>query len=400
LIKNKTKLLDETYNAFNKLKKSGEYELETLSNTEISKHKNDNIKIKKLKEKLDFLKSNLDSDKIYIDDEEAKITKLIKSQSSGVFDELDELTQQKSEILEEIAHLKKLLEEKCADLDVVEKSIESKEIEIDAIKSNFNHEFNKIHFKKKYYEDNLKDYTEQFSHYENLVQAYTVEENKFQEKSKKLKNELINLENEMNKFKSELACLDEDFNKKEYLLNNESEIRSKIHLTEMCLQNKKIIIDKNSETINNLEVNIKKLENEIATNDLKKPALEEEKKSFVTAKNFKDAGRVSSELKYISENKTKNITKIEENKNRILNLKSENEKCEEELLKIKEEKLSEERELSLTRYEYLLMYKDYLENTKSRFSENLTINDDEGSLIESEVKFKQKFFFKVRVFDE
>jgi hypothetical protein len=383
-IKNKSKILEETYNAFNKIKKSGEYELEKFRNTEVSKHKNDNIKIKKLKEKLDFLKSNLDSDKLYIDEEEAKITKLIKSQSSGVFDDLDELNQQRSEILKEIEYLKKLLEEKCAELDIVEKSIESKEIEIDAIKSNFNHEFNKIHKRKKYYEDNLKDYSDQFTQYENMVNAYNLEEAKFEEKSSKIKNDLINLEEEMKKFKLSLIILDEEFNKKEYLLNNESEIRSKKHLTEICIQNFTSTIEKNSDEINNLEVNIKRLEAENATINMRIPALEEEKKRFVSAKNFKEAGRVSNDLKTILENKTKNLTKIEENKKRILELNTDNEKAEEELIKIKEEKLINEKELNLTRYEYLITYRNNLEKMKEMI-ENLNFKENENFLLDEEV---------------
>ena len=67
-------------------------------------------------------------------------------------------------------------------------------------------------------------------------------------------------------------------------------------------------IQKNSESINTLEVNIKKLESEIAVINMKMPALEEEKKSFVSAKNFKEAGRVSNELKAFLENKTKNLS--------------------------------------------------------------------------------------------
>jgi hypothetical protein len=63
LIRNKTKVVDESMNAFNKLKSNQEYELETFQNNDINKHKNDNIKIKKLKEKLEILNNNLENEK-------------------------------------------------------------------------------------------------------------------------------------------------------------------------------------------------------------------------------------------------------------------------------------------------------------------------------------------------
>jgi len=391
LIKKKAKILEESFNVFNKIKKSGEYELETFKNTEISRNKNDSIKIKKLKEKLDFLNSNLESDKLYIDEEEAKITKVIKSQSSGVFEELDELKIQKEEILKEIDNLKKLLEAKCNELDLVEKSIESKEIEIDAIKSNFNHEFNKIHFKKKYYEDNLKDYTEQFTQYEKMLTNYTIEETKFEEKLRLLKSELNSLEDEIKKIKSDVDILNDDFNKKEYLLNSETEIRSKILLNEMVILNATNTIKKNSESINTLEVNIKKLESEIAVINMKMPALEEEKKSFVSAKNFKEAGRVSNELKAFLENKTKNLSKIEENKKKINEFWLENEKEQENLEKIKEEKIMVEKEYNIIRYEYLVTYRENLGKINSEVNEKSGKKGFHTSIIEKEVNLLINF---------
>jgi hypothetical protein len=63
LIRNKTKVIEESMNAFNKLKSNQEYELETFQNNDINKHKNDHIKIKKLKEKLEILHTNLENEK-------------------------------------------------------------------------------------------------------------------------------------------------------------------------------------------------------------------------------------------------------------------------------------------------------------------------------------------------
>ena len=59
------------------------------------------------------------------------------------------------------------------------------------------------------------------------------------------------------------------------------------------------------------------MQSEITQIEIKLPALEEEKKGFVQTKNFKEAGRVSHELKASIEKKEKNAQMIEKNKNDI-----------------------------------------------------------------------------------
>ena len=53
------------------------------------------------------------------------------------------------------------------------------------------------------------------------------------------------------------------------------------------------------------------MQGEINQIEIKLPALEEEKKSYIQIKNFKEAGRVSKELKESIEKKNKNIAQIQ-----------------------------------------------------------------------------------------
>ena len=50
---------------------------------------------------------------------------------------------------------------------------------------------------------------------------------------------------------------------------------------------------------------------------LKIPSLEEEKQKYVISKNFKEAGKISGELKAQKEEKDKLSSKIQENKSKI-----------------------------------------------------------------------------------
>jgi hypothetical protein len=63
IIKNKQRILEEGQQNFKIIKLSQENELENFQNDELNTHKNDNIKIIKLKKKLDIIKNNLDTDK-------------------------------------------------------------------------------------------------------------------------------------------------------------------------------------------------------------------------------------------------------------------------------------------------------------------------------------------------
>jgi hypothetical protein len=61
----------------------------------MAKHEGENIRLEKLKEKLEFLKTNLEQEKSIIDTEESKIDNLIKGQSAGIFESLDNLNKDK-----------------------------------------------------------------------------------------------------------------------------------------------------------------------------------------------------------------------------------------------------------------------------------------------------------------
>ena len=160
--------INEISEGYNTLKSKIEEKIENFNNNELAKHEGENIRLEKLKEKLEFLKTNLEQDKSLIATEEEKIDNLIKGQSAGIFENLDNLNKDKKVILDEIEELKKKLNEKEKELEKVNIKVANKQKEIDAVKSNFNFEFKKIEIKKKNYEDNLKDYEEQDKKFEKV----------------------------------------------------------------------------------------------------------------------------------------------------------------------------------------------------------------------------------------
>lgn len=396
--RNRLKSLEDANSQISKLKASKECELEAFNNNDLNRHKNEKIKIKKMREKLDIIKSNLDSEKSYIDEEEEKIDKVIRSQSNSVFDELGELKVSRTSLLDEIEEIKKILDKKYAELDILNKHIESKEIEIDAIKSNFNHEFNKINTKKKHFEENLKDFAEQTTTYENMLKVYETEEGKFEDKLKSLNKAILEFDAEIAQFKNNVSNMYDDLNKKEYLLKNENEINSKIHLIDMKLNKTIKNKEKNLQEVQSLEINTKRLESETVSVDLRIPALEEEKKNYVTQKNFKEAGKISNELRTLVDNKNKNFAKIEDNKNKIIDLKVENEKINFEIEKIKENKINEEKEFNINKYEYLVKYIETVNTVEKKLTEN-NINNEELIFVQEEVVFLEDELRKIESLD-
>lgn len=202
------------------------------------------------------------------------------------------------------------------------RQIESKEIEIDAIKCNFNHEFNKINFKKNNYEDSLKDYNEQNSNYEAMVDDYKNKEEKVQERLQEYNNNIEKLQKDAASFKSIISEIEIEYTNKKSLLNDENLMSVQLYNLIKKQSNIIQIKDRNIEEIQNLDVSSKRLESDIFTIDMRIPTLEEEKKGFVSLRNFKEAGRVSAELKQLSENKIRNQEKITENKEKIIELKT------------------------------------------------------------------------------
>ncbi len=80
------------------------------------------------------------------------------------------------------------------------------------------------------------------------------------------------------------------------------------------------------------------MQSEITQIEIKLPALEEEKKGFVQSKNFKEAGRVSNELKASIQKKEKNAEIIEKNKNDIEILNQQLKEFDSQIEKLKKKK--------------------------------------------------------------
>lgn len=311
---------------FNQLKDHVAKEIEDFQLKDVSKHKNDQFKIKKLKEKLENMQQNIDASKEDIEKEEEKINGLIKNQSKDIFEERDVLFMERAQALEEIEELKRKLEEKQALVEDLNTKIEDKENEIDAIRSNFKPEFKKLNAKKKYFEEESKDFQEQLEQLKNMQDKLkqTEEENSNKIQSLNLKSQEYLEDSE--KYKQLIDKTTKEINIMNELMKKENELHSRLFLLKMTFEENKKSIESNRKEIDLLEMNNKTNESEVIGYDLKVPALEEEKVKYVSSKNFKEAGRVNNELKKIGELKAACIEKIRINKE---NIKSLNEKTEE-----------------------------------------------------------------------
>jgi phage shock protein A len=178
-----------------------------------------------------------------------------------------------------------------------------------------------MNYKKKNYEENLTDYNEQFNRYENMKKLYEADENKFNEKLKQFQDTITTLSSDILKLKDSLVNRNEELVLKDILFKRENEICVKLYLNQMKLNQAVENKEKHYNDIQNLEVNIKKLESEIMTIDLRIPNLEEEKKSYIAKKQFKDAGRVTNELVTLNKTKSMNIETIVFNKEKIENMR-------------------------------------------------------------------------------
>jgi hypothetical protein len=152
-----------------------------------------------------------------------------------------------------------------------------------------------------------------------MKKLYEADESKFTEKLKQYQETISTLNSEIVKQKDTLTNKNEELTKKDQLFKKENEISVKIYLNQMKLNQAIENKEKHFNEIQNLEVNIKKLESEIMTIDLRIPTLEEEKKSYIAKKMFKDAGRVTNELTTLNKNKSMNIETIAFNKEKIDN---------------------------------------------------------------------------------
>ena len=391
LMRSAIKDVEAISESYGKLKNIIEDKIDSFNNNEFAKHKSENIRLQKMNEKLQFLKSNLDTEKSYIDTEEAKINEVIKGQSKGIFDDLDELNKDKDKLNEEIAELKRQLEQKENELDQLNSKIESKEIEIDAIKSNFNHEFNKIEIKKKNYRESLKDYEEQHNTYNQKLEDYNAQDIKYENFIADMKHKSENYDNEISKISSAITSKQNDINTKQSLLQRENDLYSLISSYDIKIDNIKEKIQKHKEDIQNLNVSNKLMESEITQIEIKLPALEEEKKGFVQTKNFKEAGRVSHELKASLEKKSKNQQLIEQNKKNIELYQIELNEFENSITELNNEKKEHEKDLNIAKYEHLV---DYLNTLNSYIDENRA----NGDLID-EIRFTKEEIESLMTFD-
>ena len=346
--------INELSNGYNFLKKNLEKKIENFTNNELVKHQGENIRLEKLKEKLEFLKNNLEQEKGIIDSEQEKVNNLIKGQSAGIFEALDNLNNEKKTISDEIEEIRKKLEEKEKELEKVNIKIDNKQKEIDAVKSNFTYEFKKIDIKKKNYEDNMKDYEEQNTRYNTELITY-------QENDEKNKVYLEKLNNELNYYNDKIDVNQVDYNEKkvginqkEILLKEENNLHNKIFESNKKVNEINKLIESHHNKIQLLKVNNKIMQGEINQIEIKLPALEEEKKSYIQFKNFKEAGRVNKELKESKEKKNINLEKIEKNKKEIENYEGELMGYQKDIETYENENKNYEKELDISKYKNLL----------------------------------------------
>ena len=399
LMRGAIKEIEEISENYGKLKSNIEDKIETFNNNEMAKHKSENIRLQKMNEKLQFLKSNLDTEKNYIDTEEEKINEVIKGQSKGIFDDLDNLHQEKELLNEEINKLKRQLELKENELDQLNAKIESKEIEIDAIKSNFNHEFNKIEIKKKNYSESLRDYEEQHNNYNKKMEDYNTQDVKYENYLSEMKKQTSQYDNEMSNIQNIITVQQTDINLKQNILQRENDIFSLISSYENKIDLIKHKIQKHKEDIQSLNVSNKLMESEITQIEIRLPALEEEKKGFVQTKNFKEAGRVSHELKASLEKKAKNQELIKQNKTNIELYQKELTDFENNIKTLESEKEVHERELNIAKYEHLI---NYLDTLNSYIDENRANGDliDEIRFTKEEMEYLMQFDYIKLKFNE
>jgi len=375
---NNSLLLDinEVTTGYNILKNKMEEKIEKFTNNELAKHEGENIRLEKLNEKLQFLKNNLEQEKNIISDEEVKINNLIKGQSAGIFESLENLNKDKKTLLDEIDEIKKKLQEKEKELDKLNSKIDNKQKEIDAIKSNFDYEFKKLDIKKKNYKDNMKDYEEQDIKYNNELKSFNEKDEENKKYMEELKNELNSLNEKMNNNKNEYDDKKISINKKESLINEENNLHNKIFESNKKINEINKKIELHHSKIQVLNVNNKIMQGEINQIEIKLPALEEEKKSYVQIKNFKEAGRVNKELKGSIEKKNQNINKIEKNKKEIENLETELQKYQNDIENLEKENQQFEKDLDISKYQNLVNSLNTMNDFYEKIQKNGKISDE------------------------
>ena len=136
-----------------------------------------------------------------------------------------------------------------------------------------------------------------------------------------------------------------------------------------------------------MNVNSKLMKGEIQQIEIKLPSLEEEKKSYIQIKNFKEAGRVSKELKESIEKKNKNISKIESNKKEIEKLEAELNRYQSDIENLEKENQQFEKDLDIAKYKSLInslntMNEFYNKEQKSgKISEEIKLAKDQINIL-------------------
>ena len=174
----------------------------------------------------------------------------------------------------------------------------------------------------------------------------------------------------MNNNKNEYDDKKISINKKESLINEENNLHNKIFESNKKINEINKKIELHHSKIQVLNVNNKIMQGEINQIEIKLPALEEEKKSYIQIKNFKEAGRVNKELKGSIEKKNQNINKIEKNKKDIENLETELQKYQNDIENLEKENQQFEKDLDISKYLNLVNTL----NTMNDFYENVQKN--------------------------
>ena len=133
------------------------------------------------------------------------------------------------------------------------------------------------------------------------------------------------------------------------------------------------------------------MQGEINQIEIKLPALEEEKKSYIQIKNFKEAGRVSKELKESIEKKNKNIAQIQKNKKDIEKFEAELTKYQNDVENLEKENQQFEKDLDISKYKNLINAL----NTMNYFYNN----EQKNGKIFDEIKLTKEQINKLKIKD-
>ncbi len=214
-----------------------------------------------------------------------------------------------------------MLQDKYNELNKIDSEIKDKYCEIETIKVDYNHDFNKVKNKKNNYEENIKDYEYQSNEFNKMKNKFEVDEAMNNEKIKALNTIIKDYTEKVNIFQKDYDRIYNELKTKEVLFKKENEISVRIHLNNMKLMRSKEDKNKYVTDIQNLEVEIKRNESDIMMIDLKLPTLEEEKKSYISQKMFKEASKINSDLSEMNNRKSEGISKMKVNRERIHSMK-------------------------------------------------------------------------------